>query len=481
MKKETNFKFNIIDVEKQIFEMAESRQLEDRALEMIAGGKMNNRFLASSLAAISLLTGTGMTTNPKVYASDPPPTSISQKLQQSIQEVQYFTKQQVIEDIDYVMDTLLKNHVGCIDGLPQEVLQQKELEIHNLSESTSSIEEWRIIARIMAKLHDAHSAILGPEFLSSKRLPFDIEYKDNKIFCSNGEFKGAEITEINGVKISDIYENFKLHYSHEIEEWTHVKFFRAPFIYPLALASAGIDTLKPVEVTFKNGNNISKQKFEFAKVDFVQRQPFVSYKIDKENGLGIFTLNQCNFNQEYCDAVDNFFADVAKNNVKNVAVDLRKNTGGSSNVMLYFAKYLNNLKSATTGKVEIRTSNGIEAFGGKTFTAKELKTLKSDKNLFDGKVFILTSNLTFSSAILFSSVFSDNNLATIVGEVPGNSPNHYGNVGIHDCTPNSKLQFTSTTKRFYRPDSTKDPDRLIPDVQVSAEEALNKTYELIKC
>ncbi len=131
MKKETNFKFNIIDVEKQIFEMAESRQLEDRALEMIAGGKMNNRFLASSLAAISLLTGTGMTTNPKVYASDPPPTSISQKLQQSSQEVQYFTKQQVIEDIDYVMDTLLKNHVGCIDGLPQEVLQQKELEIHN--------------------------------------------------------------------------------------------------------------------------------------------------------------------------------------------------------------------------------------------------------------------------------------------------------------------------------------------------------------
>ena len=125
MKKETNFKFNIIDVEKQIFEMAESRQLEDRALEMIAGGKMNNRFLASSL------TGTGMTTNPKVYASDPPPTSISQKLQQSSQEVQYFTKQQVIEDIDYVMDTLLKNHVGCIDGLPQEVLQQKELEIHN--------------------------------------------------------------------------------------------------------------------------------------------------------------------------------------------------------------------------------------------------------------------------------------------------------------------------------------------------------------
>lgn len=170
----------------------------------------------------------------------------------------------------------------------------------------------------MAKLHDAHSAILGPEFLSGKRIPFDIEYKDNKIFCSNGEFKGEEITEINGVKISDIYENFKLHYSHEIEEWTHVQFFRLPFISQVIFARPGIDTLNPVEVTFKTDTGIAKQKFEFvqAKTEFKKEEPFVSYKIDNKDSVGIFTLNECNFNQEYCDAVNNFFADVAKNNVK---------------------------------------------------------------------------------------------------------------------------------------------------------------------
>ena len=63
---------------------------------------------------------------------------------------------------------------------------------------------------------------------------------------------------------------------------------------------------------------VQKQKFEFvqAKTEFKKEEPFVSYKIDNKDSVGIFTLNECNFNQEYCDAVNNFFADVAKNNVK---------------------------------------------------------------------------------------------------------------------------------------------------------------------
>ena len=381
------------------------------------------------------------------------------------------------------MDTIKKNHVGCVNRIPDEVLKQKEIEIQNLSESTSSVEEWRIISRILAKFHDAHTYVLAPEFLYHKRLPLDIENVDNKFFCKSGEFNGAEIIEINGIKISDIYENFKLHYSHEIDEWVHVNFFRCLPFTQSNLALAGIDTFKPIEVSFKTDKGIAKQKFEFIKVEnkFTKAVPFASYKIDKDDGVGIFTLNECNFNKEYCDTVDSFFADVAKNNIKNVVVDLRKNTGGNSDVMFYFAKYLKNLESATNQKIEIRTSKGVETFGGKTFTSEDLKTFKFDKNLFDGKIFVLTSNLTFSSAMLFVQYFSDNNLATIVGEVPGNSPTSYGDISGHGyTTKNSRLKFCTTYKKFYRVDSTKDPDRIIPDVQVSAKDALNKAYELIK-
>lgn len=48
----------------------------------------------------------------------------SQKIEKDdTQEIQYFTKQQIIEDIDYIMDKLSKNHVECIEIIPEEVLQ----------------------------------------------------------------------------------------------------------------------------------------------------------------------------------------------------------------------------------------------------------------------------------------------------------------------------------------------------------------------
>lgn len=207
---------------------------------------------------------------------------------------------------------------------------------------------------------------------------------------------------------------------------------------------------------------------------FEKSEPFfVSYKIDQEDSVGIFTLNQCYFNKEYRDTVDNFFADVTKNNIKNIIVDLRENTGGNSYVVYYFATYLKNLENANVKKIEIRTENGIEEIENK-YASDNIKKMKSDKNLFDGRIFILTSNLTFSSGIMFALEFSDNNLATIVGEVPGVSPTSYGDTSYCGyIISNSKLE-------FYRIDDKKGPDRLISDVQIPAEDALNKVYELIK-
>lgn len=483
MYKETGFEFNLYNIEKDAFEIPESIQLEEEILETIAGGKMNNKFLAPSLAALSLLTSTGITTNIKAAPAASPAMSVSdvQKSEQDNQAIQCLTKQQVIEDIDYVMSLMKKTHVSCINEIPKEILDQKALEIQNLSENTSLIEEWRIISRILVKLHDAHSFVLGPKCLNNKRLPFDVEYSDNKLFCTSGEFKGAEITEINGVKILDLYENFKLHYSHEIEEWTNVNFFRCrPFITQSNLALSGIDTLNPVEVSFKTDKGIAKQKFEFTQIEDKSENPFFSYEIDKKNNVGIFTLNRCRYTEEYKTTVDNFFEEIAKNNIKNVVVDLRRNPGGCSMVADYFLRYLKNLERFRMGRVDTRVGNEIKTFEPRTYTLEEILPLKSTKNLFDGKIFILTSNATFSSAVLFTMYFADNNLATIVGEVPGNSPTAFGNISSRDCmTPNSKLRICTTYKRFDRIDNSKDPDRLIPDVQVAAKDAMNKAYELI--
>lgn len=448
---------------------------------MILNTKINNKLTSSFLASLVMLSGVGVSVSNNVSAA----TTVlnNQKSDKSTQEVDFFTKQQVIEDIDYVMSTIKKIHVGCVHEIPKEVLNQRNIEIQNLSESTSIVEEWRIISRILAKLHDAHTQIFPPEILYKKYIPLIIRGEGNKFFCKSGEFKDAEIIEINGLKISDIYENFKDNFSYEIEEWPHLHFFEFPACFTqFNLARAGVDIFKPVEITFKTDDGVKIQKFEFVNVvpKVKKNVPFVSYKIDKENSTGIFTLNSCDFNHEYCNTVDKFFAEVASNNIKNVIVDLRRNVGGNSDVSNYFAKYMKNLKNIKTHKNEIRTGDKIYV-EKLTYTQEYLKNFQAKKNLFDGKVYILTSNMTFSSAMLFARDFSDNRLATIVGEVPGNSPTCFGSVFNQKCfTPNSKLIFKTTYKKFYRTDSTKDPNRLIPDIAVSAKESLSEVYKIIQ-
>lgn len=144
-----------------------------------------------------MLTGTGLSSN--VHAEKAPSQNYTVSVDQNTQtsEIKYFTKEKVIEDINHTLDTIKSFHMACKNGLPKEVEEQRDLEIKNLSESTSTIDEWRIISRILAKFHDAHTIVVRSKCIKrNRKLPFETRLEGDKIYCSSGEFKGAIIIEI---------------------------------------------------------------------------------------------------------------------------------------------------------------------------------------------------------------------------------------------------------------------------------------------
>lgn len=443
---------------------------------------MNRKFIGLSFTVLLGLTGGLNLVNLDIHASDVPRASVVNSGKSDCYS-QKFTKQQVIEDIDYILDVISRYHVSAVNGIPEEVRTQKEIEIHNLAENVSIVEEWRIIYGIISKLHDAHTKIQAPPLY--KRIPFDISVENSKFICKTGDFEGYEVVAIDDNSISDIYEEFKKHFPHEIDEWVYGHFFWSykKFIQEWSLALAGIDTSKPVKVTFKKDGDVKSLEVSLSEIEnvFPVQPPYVSYEIDEKNKLGIFTLNCCQCDDFYRRTVDKFFEDVATKDVKNIVVDLRKNGGGTSNVTAYFASYIKNIPTYKTCSYDIRRGNTLEHVKSITYKESDIQKFKSNKNLFDGGIFIATSNRTFSSALLFAEEFSDNNLATIVGEVPGTSPVHYGHLVDETFElPNSKLHFWTTFKRWYRVDESKNPERLIPDVEVPAKDAINKIYEILK-
>lgn len=395
------------------------------------------------------------------------------------------TKAQVIEDIDFVLDVIKQNHVAAIEKIPDEVLTQKEIEISKLQENLSVVEEWKIISRIASKLHTAHTWVSVPIFLWN-RLPFDTEMVNKQFFCKSGDLKDFQITAINGISVEDLYENFKKHFSYEIEERAQYVFFENPstFITGCKLEASGINTSEPVEVTFKKGSEIINRKFDLISIEESGElsEPWVSYKIDKENSVATFTLNECICDEKYLENLKNFFCEVHENNIENIVVDLRKNCGGNSSVQNYFAACLKNFNYDEVKKfiADVRKGDTINLHVSYEGDKDAVNEFRKSIELFDGNVFILTSHATFSSGMQFATFFSDNNWAKIVGEVPGNSPTSFGDLTQWYTLPNSKLCFQTCFKKFYRPDPTKNPDRLIPDVEVSAKYALEKVYEIIE-
>ena len=109
----------------------------------------------------------------------------------------------------------------------------------------------------------------------------------------------------------------------------------------------------------------------------------------------------------------------------------------------------------------------------------EITPNKPVDNAFDGRVYALTSNYTFSSAMDFATVIQDNGIGKVIGEIPGNMPTAYGDkLGFQ--LPESKLLLGVSYKKFYRVDIDKSEEPLIPDCTVNADEALEKLVEYIK-
>jgi C-terminal processing protease CtpA/Prc len=84
---------------------------------------------------------------------------------------------------------------------------------------------------------------------------------------------------------------------------------------------------------------------------------------------------------------------------------------------------------------------------------------------FEGNLFLLTNTGTYSAASTFAGVFKHLELGTIIGEETGGTIAYYGDFWFLQ-TPNSKIKFHVSPKRFVQFGGA-DYDRgVLPNLQV---------------
>lgn len=392
------------------------------------------------------------------------------------------TQTQALHDLNFIMKKLKHIHVALKNSNSEEYKKinaayEKAVLNINKKEELTVVELAQQIESVLSVLGDAHT-VVSLRYIESQHYYKDV-YKHNN---NNDSFVG-----INGISYEELLKQKSHLYSYEKESWA-LKDMKNHSISLEGLAYMGIDSSTGVTYTIKSEDGTLYDEIA-ALEDFItydeyveynhidnenakEEKPFCYYSIDEKLSLALLTLNSCRNNAFYSETLKEMFTEIKEKNIKNLAIDVRNNGGGSSLVINNLFKYLNIDSFSASGMIVrygpfmVRFKNPVK------------KNQKINNLIFDGNVYLLSSNSSFSSAMMFAQYVKDNNVGKIIGEAPGNNPNGYGEV-VHFDLPKSHIFVQISRKKFTRVNQNTEEIYVEPDYPCDSEKALEVLEKLI--
>ncbi|MCR5032282.1 MAG: hypothetical protein K6A92_05410 [Lachnospiraceae bacterium] len=384
--------------------------------------------------------------------------------------------QQAEKDLTFVIKILRSRHPAWLEEGNERVPiveAQYEKEMSELKEAgereVTTLEVWQRASRILHQMGDGHTGILA-------------RYNAYKVVdCWEDINTYGYPVEINGIALQELYDRFLEHFFYEMEYYAADRFYNEMIVMDSYLQLLGVDTTEGVDFTYATDGGGKTIHYAFSypnpreaaqtEADTDTETAFVSYEIDEENKIGIFTLTECNYTDHYMEVLDDFFREVSEKGVEHIIVDLRENGGGNSYVADQFLQYLD--------------IDGFSSWGSKVrfgpylhINEPQYVPVTRRENCFSGDLYLLSSYQTFSSAMDFTMLVKDNHLGTVVGEPCGNLPDSYGDV-LSFILPNTKLTLRCSYKRWQRIDRSKEWQPIDPDIPCDSDEAMDVAYETI--
>lgn len=427
-------------------------------------------------------------------------------------------KEQAIYDLNALVYTVSEVHPNmyavCNQG---EFMSRVNAIEQEMPDTLTRATLYKYVAPLLALLGDGHTHVVPPynDILTKTvlRLPVqvDVDNQSGKIttlYSIYGIPKGAEITEINGVSSSDIVANLLQYVSGER------RFFRLMILknyfsylfqlcYPsdkYAIKYVWKDKIKETMLKGVTFDEIraEKKKAEKAagKTPEVKKQvpKHFEYQLLEGDRVALMSFNDCTDSAGMAAFLDSMITEINAKKVQNLIIDVRKNGGGDSRIGDLIFERISKVPFQQFGKAFMRitptTQRLLKNAYGNEFLAPTGLYLENEDSLnvplndktrcYNGKVWLLTSNYTFSSAASFSWTFKYFNMGKVVGEETGGMNVCFGDV-LEYRLPISQLYCYMSYKRFwqYGADET-DIHGTIPDIAVSADKALETTLQLIR-
>ena len=401
----------------------------------------------------------------------------------------------VYEDFDQLANTFKKEHQGLY-YYTDTITTNKKIDSlrRTLSPSMTTPQFFLKIGALVALSNEGHTNLSLPKkelkqlAKQNQFLPVGIFYCDGAPIiksvytADHQELKHQKLIAINGKKVKELSDEMIAYLATDgfnktsAYEWLSWDF---PFYYYLQNGGASsfellVENIEGVQTTTTvNSTTYSTIEKQSNFREFVLLNDLFKYRafeiIDSETA--ILTISAFE-SKKVAEFYQNAFTEIKEKGIKNLIIDVQRNVGGEEGVENLLAHYLIAKPYQKYASVTIPESfyekykNTKEAKEDQWFLKNSIPhrgtfTLQSDyfgSNDFDlpsadlvfsGKVYVLTSGVTFSGGAEFSSMLKLADRATFIGEEVGGA--HAGNVSgfSKDITlKNSKIQVSLPVVHF---------------------------------
>ena len=394
---------------------------------------------------------------------------------------------QQISDFDDLCSKLESVHPDLYLYQSKKEYENNKMKIKaSMTDSIKISDFYFKIAPFIANIKDGHSMMLPPitsDFVSyvkkdGKTMPLRIKAVENvfvvdyPIVMNSGFNEGDTIFSINGVDSKDILK--KAYYLWGSEKDNGIK--EAAVNTYLSLLFWHMYRWDDSYVFMvKHGNTIEKKHLEGVPQSMAMKVRRERLSKNKPESFS------CKFSSDYTQATliirnvynekalkefcDSVFKEINYRKIPEIIIDMRNNTGGSSQCVERLISYFPHPEYVLYSKSQIKVSTYSKAYNkerhpeiysqicnipdGELFVVKEslIEDNRKEANLYRGKIIVLVNNKTYSGASSFAHVMNKLGIASVEGET-GCPTVYFGNF-LPFTLPNSKIDYYITFAKFY--------------------------------
>lgn len=394
---------------------------------------------------------------------------------------------QQISDFDDLCSKLESVHPDLYLYQSKKEYENNKMKIKaSMTDSIKISDFYLKIAPFIANIKDGHSMMLPPitsDFVSyvkkdGKTMPLRIKAVENvfvvdyPIVMNSGFNEGDTIFSINGVGSKDIlkkaYDLWGSEKDNGIKEAVVNTYLSLLFWHMYRWDDSYVFMVK-------HGNTIEKKHLEGVPQSMAMK---VRRERQSKNRPESFS---CKFSSDYTQATliirnvynekalkefcDSVFKEINYRKIPEIIIDMRNNTGGSSQCVERLISYFPHPEYVLYSKSQIKVSTYSKAYNkerhpeiysqicnipdGELFVVKEslIEDNRKEANLYRGKIIVLVNNKTYSGASSFAHVMNKLGIASVEGET-GCPTVYFGNF-LPFTLPNSKIDYYITFAKFY--------------------------------